>query len=233
MLANYVDEIEIILFESRSKDSLPSKDEIHTLSQLSRDFNLTYNIHLPIDICLGDHDSTQRRYAVDIIKQITDLTAPLSPSTFTLHLEYKQKYFKNDLFVKWQEQTRKSIQELLALGIRSKAFSIETLTYPFEWVANMIMEFDLSVCLDIGHLILQKIDPETIFNQYAEKITIIHLHGVENSRDHLSLDKLSKTEIAPILRILKKFNEVVSLEVFSYPKLKDSLKFLEKCWLRR
>ncbi|MBN1930154.1 MAG: sugar phosphate isomerase/epimerase [Desulfobacterales bacterium] len=232
MLANYVDEIEIILFESRSKDSLPSNDVIHTLSRISRDFNLTYNIHLPIDICLGHHDSTQRRYAVDIIKQIADLTAPLSPSSFTLHLEYNQKYSKNDLFAKWQEQTGKSIQELLDSGIRSRSLSIETLTYPFEWVADMIVEFDLSVCLDIGHLILENVDPETIFNQYSEKIAIIHLHGVENRRDHLSLVKLSKTQIASVLHILKRFNEVLSLEVFSYSKLKDSLKFLEKCWLR-
>jgi len=32
------------------------------------------------------------------------------------------------------------------------------------------------------------------------------------------------------MRLLEKFNGIVSLEVFSYAHLDASLKFMEKCW---
>jgi hypothetical protein len=53
MLAPYVDEIELLLFES-APDSLPSIHEIKKLLSLSKEFDLTYNVHLPIDISLSD-----------------------------------------------------------------------------------------------------------------------------------------------------------------------------------
>jgi hypothetical protein len=51
MLAPYVDEIELLLFES-APDSLPSNHEIKKLLLLSNEFDLTYNVHLPTDISL-------------------------------------------------------------------------------------------------------------------------------------------------------------------------------------
>jgi len=71
---------------------------------------------------------------------------------------------------------------------------------------------------------------ETVFNRYCNRTSIIHLHGVENHKDHLSLDRLSKEKSKIVRGILKQFNGVVSLEVFSYPHLKNSLTFLEKLW---
>ncbi|MBT8357208.1 MAG: sugar phosphate isomerase/epimerase, partial [Desulfobacterales bacterium] len=49
MLGPYIDEIELLLFESKPS-SLPNKKEIDELSLLSKEFDLSYNIHLPIDI---------------------------------------------------------------------------------------------------------------------------------------------------------------------------------------
>ena len=52
MLGPYLNEIELLLFES-AYDSLPSKHEIKELSILAEEFDITYDIHLPIDISLG------------------------------------------------------------------------------------------------------------------------------------------------------------------------------------
>jgi len=90
----------------------------------------------------------------------------------------------------WQGLVYGSMAQLTAEGIKGESISIETLTYPLEWVEEIITALNLSVCIDIGHLILQnEVGLETVFNKYSGIISIIHLHGVENSLDHVSLYK--------------------------------------------
>ena len=84
--------------------------------------------------------------------------------------------------------------------------------------------------MDIGHLIVCGADINTFYDSYCDNISIIHLHGVENGRDHLSLEKLPEERAGEIIEILNKFTKVVSLEVFSYDGLTTSLQFLEKSW---
>jgi len=225
MLAPYMDEIEILLFESAA-GSLPSKSEIEKLSRLSRIFDLTYNVHLPLDITPGARDASVRRFALETIKQITELTAPLSPSTFTLHLPYDETNTEKSSVRRWQERNYDSIEQLTAAGLDGKRISIETLEYPLEWVETIINDFDLSVCIDVGHLMVNRFDMEYVFDRYRDRTTIMHLHGVEGRKDHLSLDRLSKEQRKSVMRILEHFQGVISLEVFSYDNLVSSLKAL-------
>jgi len=230
MLAPYLDEIELLLFESAS-DSLPSNHEIKKLSLLSNEFDLTYNVHLPIDISLSNLDISLRHTAMETIKQLIELTAPLSPTTYTLHLPYDEVDFEKECIKRWQERLYKSIGQLVATGINGEMISIETLAYPLDWVEKIITFFNLSVCIDLGHLIVNRFDMEAVFNKYCKRTSIIHLHGVENHKDHLALDKLPKQMTDIIIRILKRFPGVVSLEVFSFNELFTSLNVLEKLWL--
>ena len=162
-----------------------------------------------------------------------DLTSSLSPSTYTLHLSYDEKGFETERIKKWRERLYSSIKQFIATGINSKMISIETLTYPMEWVEVILNDFNLSVCIDLGHLMVYGFHMETVFNRYCHRTSIIHLHGVENHKDHLPLNRLSKENLVIVMEILKRFNGVVSLEVFSYSHLKDSLTFLEKLWYNR
>jgi sugar phosphate isomerase/epimerase len=267
MLGPYLDEIELLLFES-ALPSLPTRNDIKEIRRLGKQFDLTYNIHLPLDISLGAADRSRRHAGLESIKHIIDLTASLSPSTCTLHLPYDetgaeperieapcsklqgifdckdesnflirsltpQQNAGNALTVtvqRWQERVCQSLQQLLAAGIESESISIENLDYPFEWVEAILNDFNLSVCIDIGHLMMNRFDVEAAFNKYSQRTVIIHLHGVENNQDHLSLDKLSAEKTEIIIRILQRFGGVVSLEVFSYEKLINSLNFLDKLW---
>jgi sugar phosphate isomerase/epimerase len=220
MLAPYLDEIELLLFES-APDSLPSNHEIKKLLSLSKEFDLT------------DPEPSIRHAALETLKKIMDLTASLCPSTYTLHLPYDEKGFDSERIKKWQDRLYHSVGRFIATVVNSEMISIETLTYPMEWVEEILSDFNLSVCIDLGHLMVYGFDMETVFNRYCHRTSIIHLHGVENHKDHLSLDRLSKEKSKIIRGILKQFNGVVSLEVFSYPHLKDSLLFLEKLWHNR
>lgn len=229
MLGAYLDEIELLLFESKP-GCLPKKNEIDELSILSKEFDLTYNIHLPTDISFGHKDQSVRKHAVETILRVLDLTSLLSPSTCTLHLSYDEASREKENVKRWQELTYESIKQLINFGVKAEAISIENLNYPFQWIEEIVRDFNFTVCMDIGHLIVCGVDIKNFFDSCCENISIIHLHGIENGRDHKSLKRLSEDRVGEIMEILKKFKKIVSIENFSYDDLMTSLQFLEKCW---
>jgi sugar phosphate isomerase/epimerase len=226
MLAPYLDEIELIFFES-APTSLPSKDEISILLSLSNDYNLSYNIHHPLDIFPGTQDPSLRQFAVETIQRIIDLTAPLSPYTHTLHLPYEGIDHENESIKRWKAHIGQSMENLRATGIDSKSISVETLNYPIEWVEEILIDFNLSICMDLGHLIIYEFNMKDVFDKYHDNTSIIHLHGACDGRDHRALDLLEKSDFKTILEILNQFKGTVSIEVFSYEHLIASLNLLE------
>ena len=232
-LGPYLDEIELLMFESTMPESLPGEEEIKELARLAEDLDVTYNVHLPTDVSFGHPDKQRRRVAVDTIKKVMDLTEVLSPSTCTLHLSYDRPSRDPESVADWQRLVHESVGNLIDNGVHGPSISIETLDYPFQWVKSIIADFDLSVCLDLGHLMLYGYDMASIFDQYSDRVAVIHLHGVAGGQDHMALDRLSGDRIAAVMRILQKFRGTVSVEVFCFEYLKKSLGFLEKCWNSR
>jgi len=225
-LGPHLDEIELLLFESRP-DALPTAAEIDRLAALAAELALTYNVHLPLDISICSPDAKHRLAAVRTLKQIIDLTAPLSPTTHTLHLPYE-----SGPRTAWLEAAEQSIARLLDLGIRNRCLSIETLDYPFEWVSDIVETHNLSVCIDLGHLILHGMDPVATLDRHHERTAIIHFHGVTGTADHLPLERLDITIARPLVDRLKRFAGTVSIEVFSFDDLAASLETLAAWWSR-
>ena len=230
MLGPYLDEIELLLFESDSLDALLSRSVRAELVQLSENLNLTYNIHLPTDISISDPDPKKQQRAVDILMRVIDQTADLSPSTCTLHVPYTEISFEEDTIRGWLDGVCNHLETLLARGIAPEKLAIETLDYPIEIFARIIEKLNTAVCLDVGHLMVHGYDIHSIFNTYSELTSIIHLHGVDNRKDHLALDQLSETLLRRIISILKNFTGTLSLEVFCFEDLNISLKILERFW---
>lgn len=223
-LGPFVDEIELLLFESRP-DALPTPAEIGTLVRLGEEFGLTYNIHLPYDVSACDPDPDRRRRAVDTILGIVDLAAPLSPTTHTLHLPYDGSQRE-----KWQRRAEESISMLVHRGVEAEALSIETLDYPFEWLEGILDAYTLRTCIDIGHLIVQEVDPAATLDRYRDRTAVVHLHGADGKKDHLALGCLPTATSRPIVERLRHFNGTVSIEVFSFDRLAASLSTFEKWW---
>ena len=225
LLAPYLDEIELLFFDSASPGDLPDEALVQELAVLADDSDLTYNIHLPTDIDLGSQDAAIRQKATDTVKNIIAQTQVLEPSTYTLHLPFNAAADSCGVRSR-RKRLCNSMARLLSDGLDSRKITIENLQYPFEWADEIITAFDFSVCLDCGHLFLMGIKPESIFNRYANRITTLHLHGVANGQDHLSLDRLTDSHLASLIHILKRFNGVVSVEVFSFAHLQTSLDLL-------
>ncbi len=224
-LGPFVDEIELLFFESRHPDSLPKDYEIKELVKLKNEFNITYNVHLPTDVSIAAANPNERKVAVDAISKVIETTSILDPVTYTLHIPYESYPGGSNV---WQAYAFKGLRTLLTNGMNSKLISVETLDYSSELLIDIVEEFDLSVCLDIGHLIVDGYDPVKIFNNFKERISIIHLHGVRNGADHLSLDLLPEKDFINIKKILEDFTGSLSIEVFSFNDLERSLAYIKK-----
>ncbi len=231
MLGPYIDEVELLLFEARREEYLPTRQVIRDLAVLSEEFDFTYNIHLPTDLPVTDKNPQRRQQAVEIIKRVIDLSSPLHPTTHTLHLPYDMDRSDSKTITQWQDIANDSIEKLVHSGIQADMLSVETLSYPFHWLDPVLESHCIPVCIDIGHLIVQNFDYVDIFNKYKDKTTIIHLHGVKEKKDHIPLDNLPQKDLQRINHeILKKFNGVLSIEVFSFDYLSRSLNCLNTYW---
>ncbi|HXX35381.1 MAG TPA: sugar phosphate isomerase/epimerase, partial [Thermodesulfobacteriota bacterium] len=74
MLAPFLDEIELVLFESESQDNYPDDAQIDHLIELSLLHRIGFNIHLPIDIFLGDESEQVRAKGVSIVRSVIQKT---------------------------------------------------------------------------------------------------------------------------------------------------------------
>ncbi|GBC64034.1 sugar phosphate isomerase/epimerase [Desulfonema ishimotonii] len=230
MLGPFLDEIELLMFESAWPDSLPSEDEIDSLARLGRELGVTYNVHLPTDVSLTDPVPEARQQAAEILRTFIDRTAPLNPSACALHLPFDAPSREPEAVVRWQDQASNGLARLLPEKSSNRLIAVETLDYPFEWAGPVIEAFDLSVCMDIGHLLLYGFDARALFAEFLPRLSLIHLHGVRDGQDHIALDQLSPDHAALVTDLLRQFDGVVSLEVFAYKHLVPSLSFLAQCW---
>lgn len=235
-LGPFFDEIELLVFESQPAFVLPSKDDVKELLYLSQKYDLTYNIHLPIDVSLTCESLKKRQKARDTLLKVMDLFEPVTPTTHTLHLDMpidvKKDMGNQSKLAKWTDNIRQGLEGLLKDIVDPSIISIETIDYPFSLIEILVEEFNLSVCIDAGHQIKYNYDLLQTFEKHKSRTSIIHLHGVEffedEIKDHISLDKLPEKYFRQVQMILENFTGVVSLEVFNLENLNQSLSFLSK-----
>jgi sugar phosphate isomerase/epimerase len=230
-LAPIVDEVELLLLESRYPDNLPDHGEIAELRQIAADTGLTYNVHLPSDLAAGHVDAHRRIQARQTLCRFVEQTASLSPSTWTLHLPFNGCQWPMTSLDAWRDAVHRNVAQLLAeTGLHSRQVSVETLTEPFRWIEPVVHALDLAVCLDIGHRILMQAPLESFFAKQAHRIPIMHLHGVKGRRDHVGINQIPERWQAPVVQMLTHFSGVVSLEVFCQDHLAASLAWLAEVW---
>jgi len=233
-LAPFVDEVELVLFESEGLDNLSDEREIKALMDLSIHGKVGFDVHLPIDIFLGDKSEEVRSKGVYIVRRVIERTLCLNPSVYILHFDLRNSNGQEETDIQsWRKRILRSAQDMMEWGIESKRISIETLSYPFEWIEDIIREFRFSICLDIGHMLIYGQNLRSYFEKYLPQTSIIHLHGIENDVDHLGIDRLNGKIVDLILSNLQNFTGILSVEVFSFGDLKKSLEVLEQRWGKR
>jgi sugar phosphate isomerase/epimerase len=230
-LGPYVDEIELLLFQSEPADGLPTRRQVRALARQAEALTVTFNVHLPLDIFPGAREAARRRRAAAVVRRIIGLTAPLAPSTYTLHIPYEELRRTEEEVAAWRRRVAETLQRICDLpDLPRGGISIETLSYPVDWVAGLIDRHQLSICLDVGHLIRYGFDLFRVWGRHRHRVSIIHLQGAMGARDHLPLDCLPEATLRRIVSSLRTFSGIVSLELFSFPHLKSSLQTLERLW---
>jgi len=191
------DEVQLMAFEDVISSPI-SKEEVKRLVQLKD--KIQYSLHLPTHNKMTGGDPDMLSAIVATIESFK----PTAPETYILHLDYGTS-FNGQL-------TRERLGELFSRsGIRPERFAVENLDQSFQFVWDEIKETGISICADIGHLVRDGQDPIKFIDEYKNHISALHIHGVKDGRDHLSLDQID----AGLLR--------ESLKVASTVKIKGSM----------
>jgi len=220
-LAGLVDDVELVLFESDEISSLPDGGVIGELGRLAAESDLTYTVHLPLDVQLGHPVQEERRRSVGKCVRAIERTWRLRPFAYVVHLVRN-----GEDEAAWRRALRRSVDDLLETGIGRRRLCVETLDYDFSLVTPVVRECELSVCLDVGHLLLRDKDPVALLARHLDSTRVVHLHGVRNGRDHLPVDVLDETLLAEVLGLVGEKSDtdrVVTLEVFGQRQLERSL----------
>ncbi|WP_320043357.1 cobamide remodeling phosphodiesterase CbiR [uncultured Desulfobacter sp.] len=231
-IGHFFDEIELLVFESKPDAVIPCRNDVKELAELSRNLDLTYNVHLPTDINLSAPDPRLRRDAADTLKRVIERFSITPVTMFTLHLEMDRPLPSNAGIRAWQENARQGLKLLIPTLEDPSKLSVETLWYTPDIFKNLVNEFGLSVCADLGHHIKYGYDISRTFELFGPKINLIHLHGVDTRLDppraHIGLDKMPPNAFKEIIDHLKHYTGTVCLEVFKLSDLKGSLSALAK-----
>jgi len=234
MLAPFLDEIELVLFESEGQNNYPDDAQIKGLMAFCLRQDIAFNIHLPMDISLGDENDEVRTRGISVVKRVMERTLRLNPSVYVLHFDLRNRDGREETDIEaWRRRLLRTVEEMALLGVQLNHIAIETLGYPFEWVEDIVAESGFSTCLDIGHILISGQGVRFYLDKYLSQTSIIHLHGFQKGRDHLGIDRLSESTLEMIFSRLREYHGIVSLEVFSIEDLKRSLVTLEEKWGRR
>jgi sugar phosphate isomerase/epimerase len=229
-LADKVDDIELVLFESDEISNIPDKTMVCRLKEISEKHDLTFTVHLPMDAHLGHAIESERLKSVGKCTRIIERMSVLNPFAYVTHFHGDRRGSSPSTDEKrWCEQHRKSMEYLVNLA-PPELFVVETLDYHYSLVEEVVMGLGLGTCLDIGHIINCAHDPYCYFDNYMNNTKVIHLHGVENKIDHRDISFLDKPLLETLLNLIsdKTRERVLTLEIFSEQDLYNSLKVMEE-----
>jgi sugar phosphate isomerase/epimerase len=199
------------------------------MDRVARDLDLTYNVHLPADIFLGDPDPAVRARARETAFRFYHRTLPLSPTVYVLHLDSRGADGKEDPNPRaWVERSRESVEALSRCGMEMSSVAVENLNYPLERVRPLVRDMGMSFCLDMGHLLRYGFDVSGCAVTFLAEASMVHLHGVQDGVDHRGLEWVGEGEWGAISDALRDYRGGVSLEVFSERDLRSSLRRMEE-----
>jgi sugar phosphate isomerase/epimerase len=227
-LAPLVDDVELVLFESDELSNLPDAPTVARLAALAAAHDLTYTVHFPLDADLASPDEDTRQRSVGKCRRIVETVGSLAPFAYLLHLPPPPE---GGVPARrpWQARLEQSLEALLAAGLEPRRLCAETLAYPFAYAAPLVERYDLSVCLDIGHLLLGGYSLPEHLTAYLPRCRVLHLHGVIAGADHRDLTGLHPADLEAVLHAASSegaAERVVTLEVFSQPDFERSLEVL-------
>jgi sugar phosphate isomerase/epimerase len=231
-LAGKVRDIELILFEvDDGPNNLPSPEVIDELLLIAGQHDLTYTVHLPLDLQLGEDGSEQDQSLVKA-KRVIDCTRRLDPWAYVLHLDGRsvRTSMNARLITHWQDQSVRALELVAKWAASAEKLAVENLeTYSLDFIQPVLDRIPVSRCVDIGHLWLDHHDPIPYLLAALPRTRVVHIHGIAE-RDHRSLAFMPQEKVSEVWKELIRANYegVLTLEIFSEEDFVSSLKVIER-----
>ena len=224
------------------------------MGRLAADGGCGFTVHLPLDVGIGELDAAVRRRAQETCLRVIDLTLALEPHAFVVHPELPLVYhpalgddpepldeLPADVHAAWQEALGESLGRF-ASETGPFPLAVENLQFDYGWVRPLLEEHDLGVTMDVGHLLMHGGVVADHLHEFGERLTVVHLHGIIDGRDHREIGAFSPAELGDILAAIAAAGTrrpawsgdgtasgapvVVSLEVFGWQPTVPSLRTL-------
>lgn len=221
MLRDRVDEMELLLFESIEESSLPTPSEVETIRALGAETGLRFDVHLPLDIDIASPVPSLLDRSLRTVMRIVELTEPLRPDSLTLHVLRSG----GEDVARWRQRVGEALGQLPAPRSR---FCVETLGWDLRDIDDILRALGLSVCIDVGHLLLKGRTVASFLEAFSDRISMVHLHGVQGGKDHRSLshlDPVTRAAVSDWVRTTR-YRRSLSLEVFGLEQYTESLPLL-------
>jgi len=230
-LAGKVRDVELVLFEvDEGLNNLPSPEEVNELRELGSLHDLSYTVHLPLDLRLGSDGEVQKLSIFKALRTI-EATRALEPQAYIVHLDGSEvrEGATARKMQRWKEQAKAALEEVAEASGDLGLLAVENLeNYPQGFWEKALQGLPASHCADVGHLWLEGIDPLPYLERNLEVTRVIHLHGIQE-RDHASLAYAPQESLEAVLKLLceRRFPGVVTMEVFGQADFLSSLKAVE------
>jgi sugar phosphate isomerase/epimerase len=226
-LAGKVQDVELVLFEvDDGPNNLPDEDTIAQLKRAAALEDLTYTVHLPLDLKLGGAEG-ERQSSIRKAIQVIDNTKALRPFAYVLHLDGRKirSEFRSQRWREWTARTRDGLTELVDLMDDPALLAVENLDgYPPDFWDETLAGMPVSRCVDVGHLWRDGHDPLSYLQEHIRRTRVIHIHGVAE-RDHKSLAHVPPQELQAVLQLLldADYQGVLTLEIFGEEDFTSSM----------
>lgn len=229
-LASRVEDVQLVLFETDEHGSnLPDAPLRQRLVALAEKHGLTYTVHLPLDLRLGDGGAATDLSLVKA-RRVIESTRDLRPFAYTAHLDgllLMQNPTAAELAA-WQANALHALEVVLGWLDRPELLCVENIE---RWdpgaFAPVVEAAPVGLTADVGHFWLQGTDPLGYLERWGERVRVVHLHGIA-ARDHASLAHVPPERLDPVVDYLRRrFEGVLTLEVFNREDLASSLDALQ------
>ena len=209
------------------QNNLPSTEDVRELAAIAEGSELTYTVHLPLDLRMGAQGD-RLHVSLEKAESVIARTRPLDPYAYVLHLDGKNV----DDYDRWVREAVRSLELAAEWAGDPALIAVENLEdYPLDFIDPVLQRIPVSRCLDIGHLWLEDHDPIPFIEKHLERARVIHLHGI-GTRDHQSLAHMEQSQLEAVLNSMAGFEGVLTLEIFNRQDLESSIEALRKAGLQ-
>ena len=241
LLAGRMDHIEIILFQTSKLHNIPSAGDIDYLNGIRKKNKITYSVHLPASLEIASSDRKKRETSIRLAGKVIARMDAIRPLHYVLHIPFTTPtltsepgvYFyrhHDKQFNDWAPRALNSLKALKEMTGQGTKLLVENINYSPLFLEPLLSNELCGLCLDLGHLLLGHEKVMDTLKCYLNITKEVHLHGVLDDQEHLSLSVLPGERVSKWLRFLcqSRYKGVVNIEVFNTADLEESINIMSE-----